>query len=427
MERFVKIIKKGTHSSISQKNIIKIEKVENSNNNNNQILISKQELTDKSKNNQEENFEYRDTDEEKNNVNCINKSTKLIPFVKTSEFPVEDIDKLSIRNIDNRIKKADTSLNIPVVKVNGKANPFYQPSIGKKLTSFDKNDTVFCQIVDGLKPDIPFEALVTKFSKISKSNKGLFTYIYRDDKENSTYVSQFKKENIFSLYADNFRYLNEDKFFFISEERDLVNSDNTFKQVFNLIKKYNISYIFASYEGLSGPKADKTESEINTKYLLKYINIPTILFKESIYLTLEERENESSKLNWLFIFDMNDTLCFSILEKYIGFIDQDKDFVHGLTFLPSTLKKDNIENNFFNEMKLRKIKNYSYEKLNNVKEPHKTVIDLVNNGDIHFNFVVIYNKVKPASSSVVKTEKFNSNVFHIINSCYTNVCISSGL
>ena len=425
MERFVKIIQKGTNSIVSQTNLIKIEKNEISNNI--QISSSKQEVIDKSKKNQQENFSSESVDENKKILNHILNSSNEVHCNKIPEFPFGDLEKLSIGNLNKKLKKSDTSLNIPVMKVNGKPHPFFHPTIGKKPTKIAKNDIIFCQIVDGIKPDMPFEALVTKFCHISKFHKAIFVYIYPDDVENSSYVSQFRTNNIISLYSDNFRYLNEDKFFFISEERDYKISDNKLMQTFNLIKKYNVSYIFASYEGLSGPKGDQKESENNIKFLLKYIDIPIIFFKEPVYLTMEEREKESVKLNWLFVFNMNDTRCFSILAKFIGLIDTDNDFVHGLTFLPPTLKKDDIELNYLNEMKIRKIKNYSYEMLNGSKELYKTVIDMVNNGGVHFNFVVIYNKIKPTSNSVVKTEKYNDNIINVINNCFANICIYSGL
>lgn len=428
MERFVKIIQKGTNSSISQKNLIKIEKNDIPNNiKDNSKSNLKTELNDELKNNQVENINSEYFDVNKKHVEThIHYLSKDVHFNKISEFPIESLDKLSLGNVNKKVKKADTTLNIPIMKVNGKTNPFFQPSIGNK-PNFAKNDLIFCQMVDGVKPDMPFEALVTKFSYISKSHKALFVYIYPDDAENSTYVSQFRKNNLFSICADNFRNLDEDKFFFISEERDFKISDNKLKQLFSLVKKFNVSYIFASYEGLSGPKANQIELENNVKHLLKYVDIPTILFKEPIYLTIEEKESESSKLNWLFVFDMSDTRCFSILSKFIGLVDVNNDNVHGITFLPPTLKKDDIELNFLNEMKLRKIKKYSYEMLNNIKEPYKAVIELVNNGEVHFNFVVIYNKIKPTSNSGVKSEKFNNNNAHIINNCYTNICIYSGL
>lgn len=421
MERFVKIIKKGTNSSTSAKSLVKIDKNDNPNKYD-KINNSKQELVSNITKKTEEyiNPEYT--------VNHIHNSINDVQFNKIDDNLSDEIkDKLKIGEDKKKMKKADTSLNVPIMKLNGKPNPFYSPSIGKKLTNFGKNDIIFCQLVDGVKPDMPYEALVTKFNYISKQHKTLFVYIYPDDSEDITNVSQFKKNNIFSSYLDNFRNLDEDKFFFISEEQDKNTFDNRLIQLHTFVKNYNVSFIVSSYEGLAGPNGNLKELELNIKYLLKSIEIPVILFKEPIYLTIEEREKESANLNWLFVFDMNDTRCYSILNKFLGLIDQEKDFVYGLTFLPATLKKDDIELNFMNEMKLRKIKNYSYEMVNNNKEPYKTVIDLVNNGEVHFNFVVIYNKIKPVSNQVVKKEKINDNNIHIIDYCNTNICFCSGL
>jgi hypothetical protein len=428
MERFVKIIQKGTNSSVSCQNLIKIDKNEVSKNP--VILNSNQEPIDLKKNIEQDRDSNSINRNNKNvNSNCNSINNVIFNNINISENSISNVESLPIDDSSKKLRKADTSLNVPLIKLNGKLNPFYLPIIGKKPSNFLKNHIIFCQIVDGMKPDVPFEALVSKFLYISKNHKNLFVYIYPDDAEDSIIDKQFKKSNIFSVYADNFRYLDDNKNFFISEECDSIYKDcKYFKQVLNLIKNYNISYLCASYKGLGGSKEESKESELNIKFVLKYIDIPTILFKESIFLTMDEKEKEKSKLNWLFIFDMNDTRCYTILEKFIRLIDPENDYVYGLTFLPSTLKKDDIELNFLNEMKSKKIKNYVYQMINNNKELYKFVIDLVNNGEVHFNFVVIYNKIKPLLNPANKREKIiNNNNINIINDSCTNICVYSGL
>lgn len=419
MERFVKIIQKGTNSSKSSKTVIKIDKIEVANNH--QILNTNQEMKD--------NKTSKEQDDYLSSINNNNDkiSNKKVIFNLNSEVNIIKLEKLSICENPKKVKKADTSLNVPLMKLNGNLNPFYLPIIGKQSMNFSKNDIIFCQIVDGIKPDISFEALVFRFCDENKNNKTLFVYIYPDDLEDLTNDKQFKKENIFSNYSDNYRRLDEDRFFFLSEEKDMKSNENKFfKQSLGLIKDIKISYLFASFEGLAGPKKNQKEFESNIKYLLKYVDIPTILFKESIFLNIEAKEKEKSKFNWLFIFDMNDSRCYSILGKFIGLIDQINDSVSAITFLPPTLKKDDIELNFLNEMKLRKVKNYSYQMIN-IKEPFKYVIDLVNNGEIHYNFVVIYNKIKLCMNSSIKSEKNTNNNINIIKECLSNICIYSGL
>jgi len=170
----------------------------------------------------------------------------------------------------------------------------------------------------------------------------------------------------------------------------------------------------------------KEELKKSLYYLIKYIDTPTIIFKEPIFSNEYDREQKKTKLNWLFVFDMYDSRCYSILSKFIGLVDANEDFVYGLTLLPSVIKKDDIELNFFNEMKLRKIKNFSYEMVDDKKDHQKLVVRLVNEGEVHFNFVVLYNKIKPNSNLNFKEEK-NNPIISIIYNCNSNICISSGL
>ena len=101
--------------------------------------------------------------------------------------------------------------------------------------------------------------------------------------------------------------------------------------------------------------------------------------------------------------------------------------MYGLTILPSVIKKDDVELNFLKDMKTNKIKNYSYELVTDSKEPYKLVIDLVNYGEVNFNFVVIYNKIKPFLNSTTKSDKHLLPNINIINHCKSNICIYSGL
>ncbi len=431
MDRFVKIIQKGINKSC--KNLINLNDEENMDHLDNENFKNAEGyLSNKDSSKTSDLKDYISSNSKRNVSNNFQKSAlKNLENIKIILFNTPDDSTKKLNNTpvkDSKFKdteKSRSTYKLPITNFNKKLNSIQVPLMDKKPLNFNKNDVVFCQYVDGLKPDITYEALICRFNLISKNHKNLFIYLYPDEEEDLKYPKQLKKENVFINYIDNFRKLDENKYFFISEERDKSTNDNVLKQMYLIANKYNPSYICFSYLGLMEANG-KEELKKSLYYLIKYIDTPTIIFKEPIFSNEYDREQKKTKLNWLFVFDMYDSRCYSILSKFIGLVDPNEDFVYGLTLLPSVIKKDDIELNFFNEMKLRKIKNFSYEMVDDKKDHQKLVVRLVNEGEVHFNFVVLYNKIKPNSNLNFKEEK-NNPIISIIYNCNSNICISSGL
>jgi len=222
MDRFVKIIQKGINKSC--KNLINLNDEENMDHLDNENFKNAEGyLSNKDSSKTSDLKDYISSNSKRNVSNNFQKSAlKNLENIKIILFNTPDDSTKKLNNTpvkDYKFKdteKSRSTYKLPITNFNKKLNSIQVPLMDKKPLNFNKNDVVFCQYVDGLKPDITYEALICRFNLISKNHKNLFIYLYPDEEEDLKYPKQLKKENVFINYIDNFRKLDENKYFFIS-------------------------------------------------------------------------------------------------------------------------------------------------------------------------------------------------------------------
>jgi len=99
-------------------------------------------------------------------------------------------------------------------------------------------------------------------------------------------------------------------------------------------------------------------------------------------------------------------------------INKEKDFIFGLTLLPSIgSQSDDMQEDFMNIIKKNKIQNYEYDCITYTKPPSSIINDKINFGKIHYDFVVFYNNREKH-----RNEGVNSDINNIVTKSSCSIC-----
>ncbi len=389
----------------------------------------------------------KDKDKEKEKKNNLEKKTKkiIIPeyqktYGKTCKnlIYIENKEKEKKRKITNHIKN--------MIKLdNDFLNKLKLYKTSQDLFSFEKKDIIITYYVDGNFTDAYFKIFKEKFYKKNNSLKIIFSYIYTSYEEESDLHSKLKRDNIIFLINDNFKDFREidkkrilfypqlnyiDSNIYNNSEDSIDNSEVFIQQFTNFSNKYNPNFSIINYDGLKGYRGTEENLDIYLDFILKEILNPVIILKKPLIqeediLKLDKISNK--KINWLFVFNLEHINSYSILDTCVPLIDSSTDFITGFSLIPTFVSKDDIEMNFKNKMRQMKINEYNYMSMETMKEPYEVINELVNNGDIEYDFVVLFNKKKFSSQKYVNYEDEYFSNFNVLKFCKSNVIVICGI
>ncbi len=357
-----------------------------------------------------------------------------------------DLDK-QFRNREEKyrqvVRKAVTTQNLVSVRRISLKKILFMPdfykrtlkSIGAKsgvgnnlnrltVSSFSKKDTVFVVNVKGSQDtDYAFDFTTKRLSFNKENYKFLYCYIspnYEDDKTNNY---RNKKDIVMSSYQNNMRNLDFDRFYFYNEERNKKSYIHHIQQVDKLCQKYSSNFLLTGFHALKGSRGDNQYQEKGLKILITKNKTPFVIFKEHPF---QKPETTLNGFKWLFVFDKVNSDCFNSFKKFSSLIDFSKDKISGLTLLPNNVAIDEIEEMFNRELENKQTKILSYETIRYNNDPFIIVNNKVNYGNIHYDFVVIYNKNITNEINKNLMEKQIDSNFKILMGCISNICVTNG-
>ncbi len=363
-----------------------------------------------------ENTNLQDTqliDIENNHIILENqeRDSKLIDK-ENNQFILENQERDS-----QLIKKENNQIileNQEREKINDKTEE-ESKTIEKKEVSKEK-EIVICLGVDGSEhSDIAFDIVIDDL--MVYPNQKLFIINIYNIALDKNFNFRNKRDTIDFLYSTKILKKSLNKIFFIKENIN-QNSIVPFQQIHNFALKNNASFLISGYNSLRGQYGDDKERKKALNYILLNSRIPMILIKESSL----RKYKKNNSLKWLFIFDRAYFNCYSIFQKFLPFINTEIDNVHALTLLPIWVSKDdNIKKSFMSDITKLGINHHDYECINYKKSASEQVIEKVNFGNLHYDYVVIYSNYEK-----FKIEGDQSDILKIIMDCSSNICILNG-
>lgn len=397
-----------------------------------QVNLDDKEKYQKEENNKEKNFDEKSEKSNDLNMNFNSKkSSKKIPeypksYGKTSKNLINvnkilknsEIDKKKIIKLDEEFLNRCNLYKTPIEKLN-----------------FNKKDIVITYYVDGNLTDGIYKLLQEKLSKNNNGIKIIFSYIYSTYIEDIDLNYRHKRENIIFFINDKFKDNDRKKLYFspqISqvENYTLDNSEIYYEQFADFSRKMNSNFLTVTYESLKGYRGNEEILQIYLDFILREIYQPIIILKQ-LFFTDEELlipdKTKNKKANWLFVFNLDHKNSFTILETFMDLIDPSIDNVTGLSLIPAFISKDDFEMNFLNKMKQEKVNEFSYISKEYEKEPNKIINDFVNEAEIIYDFVVLFNKKKHQKQKYVDFEDIYISNLNVINNCESNICIVTGI
>jgi len=280
-----------------------------------------------------------------------------------------------------------------------------------EITRFD---TAFCLSVDGsFHSETAFDIVTEDFLR-KESDKLLIVHIFNSGLD-ETYNFRNRKDTIIDCYSTRILKMDKSRALFLQEDR--ISKVHALEQVNRISANYKCSYLVSGYYGIKGPKGDNKELSKGVDYLLSYSRSPTIIIKEN---TL--RKNKLNRqIKWLFVFDRAYMNCYSILNRFLPLINNEKDHVFGFSMLPSYINFDDIKKNFLLDMELCRIRSFDYEAIEYKKTSSEFVREKVNFGDTLFDYVVFYNNPEKHHS-----EGNFSDIVNLVTKCASNICFVNG-
>ena len=124
--------------------------------------------------------------------------------------------------------------------------------------------------------------------------------------------------------------------------------------------------------------------------------------------------------------DRVDNDCYRALNYFVPMIDPRRDEIHGITFIPSYIKVDDIKEQFEKLVKNigineKKIKYFCQEYSGSFYTFVKNFVNFNPDGD-YYDFIIFYNN--PQKYSLVKQ---NSDTFKLSLSVLSNICFVNAL
>jgi hypothetical protein len=394
----------------------------------------------------------KEKSEKDKEINQEKKTKKIIPeypkiYGKTSKNLInidsKEKEKEKKRKVTNHIKNTIKLDNDFLNKIN-----LYKTSQDKFI--FDKKDVIITYYVDGYFTDAYFKLFKEKFYKKNNSLKIIFSYIYTSYEEECDLHFTHKRDNIIFLINDNFkdfREIDKKRILFYPQlnnldnnntstsisnynEDSIDNSEIFLQQFANFASKNNSNFCVINFDNLKGYRGNAENLDIYLDFILREISSPVIILKKSIILDediLMQDKISNKKISWLFVFNLEHISSYSILDTCIPFIDSSNDFITGFSLIPTFVAKDDIEKNFKNKMRQMKITDFNYMSIETKKEPYEVINEMVNEGDVVYDFIVIYNKKKFSKQKYVNYEDEYYSNFNVVKFCNSNVIVISGI
>lgn len=287
----------------------------------------------------------------------------------------------------------------------------YMHSKNFQITRFD---TVFCLSVDGsVHSETAFDIVTEDFLR-KENDKLLIVHIFNSSMD-EYYNFRNKKDTIVENYSTKILKFDKSKVLFLKEDR--ISKIHALEQVNRISANHKCSYLISGYYGIKGPKGDNKELSKGVDYLLSFSRNPTIIIKEN---TLRKTK-PNGQIKWLFVFDRAYMNCYSILNKFLPLINNEKDYIFGFTMLPTWINFDDVKKNFMLDMELCRFKNFDYEQIEYKKNPSEFVKEKVNFGETHFDYLVFYNNPEKHRS-----DGQHSDIVNIVTKCASNICFVNG-
>jgi len=340
------------------------------------------------------------------------------------------------------VRKAVTSKNLPsinklIISKDTNTNtssflkkPFHSSnqlnSLNKLIVSpFSNEDKKFVIFITGSKDtEYALELAAKRISIISNDLKFILIYITPTPAEDKIYNYRNKKDVIINNYENTMINLNQDSFYFYTEERNSKGFSHAIQQVEVLCEKYSSRFLLTGFQALKGPRSDNQLMDKGLKIMLSSNFRPFIIIKESLAEKLEENKQG---LNWLFIFDKVNIRCYNSFKKFSELVDFSKDKVSAYTLLPNNeVSVDDIEKVFNKEFEKNQEARLEYEIQRYDNDSYTLVNKKINFGQIRYDFVVLYNNISYSDYNRKQIEKQMLNNIQIILGASSNFCVLNG-
>jgi len=362
------------------------------------------------------NLEKKETLVSSGNLTQLNK----IYAIKSSDNIKNNIDSNNLIDKDknaeelilNLQNQEQNDLNLNQISQNN--DHIIQEYMQLKNFEITRFDSIFCLSVDGsIHSEQAFEIVTDDFLK-KETDKMLIIHIFNSSMD-EYYNFRNKKDTIIEKYNTRLLKIDKSKTLFLKEDR--ISKVHALEQVNRIASNHKCSFLISGYYGIKGPKGDNKELSKGVDYLLSFSRSPTILIKEN---TLRKNK-PNGQIKWLFVFDRAYMNCYSILNRFLPLINNERDFVFGYTLLPNWINFDDIKKNFIMDMELCRINNYDYEAAEYLKAPSELVKEKVNFGDLHFDYLVFYNNPERH-----RNDGKSSDTVNLITKCASNICFING-
>lgn len=275
-------------------------------------------------------------------------------------------------------------------------------------------DTVFCLSVDGsIHSEYATELALKDFLK--PKDKLLIVHIYNGQLDKN-FNFRNKKSTIIEKYDTIILRLARSKTLFLKEDK--ISKIHEIEQVNRIASNHDCSFLLTGFYGMRGQTGDNKELLKGLDYLLNYAKTPVIIVKE---LTLRQSKPKG-QFKWLFVFDRNYINSLIILNKFLRLIDKERDYVYGLTLLPTWANFDDIKNRFDQIMQENDIINFDYEQIEYKKSPFEVIKEKVNFSEKEFDFLVFYNNPEK-----YKSDKEYSYNMSLLIKCACNIGFANGI
>jgi len=255
------------------------------------------------------------------------------------------------------------------------------------------------------------------FNEIYKKNDYITLLHVANQKKISDIPFKFQPAQIISKYETKLiGKLPKNDYIIIRKDRedDKVHA----LELVNQVAKINqADLLILGCQGHKGVK-DKKELSSGITYLIKYINIPSIVIKENS----QRLKKEAQGFNWLVCIENHYTRSFKAFELACSLIDKEKDsiFALHLSMLGDNYKEtEDAFDKYCTKANINKRKFVAIEKNPNLSIG-RNICDYVNFGDDFIDFVVIGHNVSKYSTNIS-----SSPTVDVIKYAQANILFSS--
>lgn len=350
-------------------------------------------------------------------------------------------DAMIINNTDNRPISAitvntETELTVPSSfdEDDIQVNDAREEEKMKKFEQKKENEKTFCIAVDGNEhADYAFNLLVKEFLHSNNSsnpnnssnllNKLLVIYVYDSSLMNQVNYKN-RKDTVMNKYNTMLATsVEESQFEFIQEDKNKTNykTSHPLDLVNRTGLKFKSNFLFCGYNSMKGPKGDNRELSKGTDFLLRESRMPTVIVKEGNLRVTKEKQVKGYK--WLFAFDRANSDCHKIFDIFLPLINKKLDTVHAITLLPSFISYDDIKKSLQAQIEKEGLNKdtFVYECEEYQKNPASIIVEKINYGETHYDFVVFYNNPEKYKSYPKSTD-----VMTLVQKAACNICFING-